>query len=425
MLGAILLAGIAVFFVRRRRAADEEFEISMLSIESNSQSIDVDTDTGLSASMSASVADSADMTASEAASADKETSFLTVYSDSDAVVQADEVDPIAEADVYIAYGRDEQAEEVLLDGISANPDRLDVKQKLLGLYFKNKNTEGFERISEELFAQKDSIGGDQWQEISDMGKELLPDNPLFSMTASEFDAVETSPQVEETMAADASADMAAVETEDDLIESVDNESEMLVFDTVDETSEEAALALADEAKDSVNELGSEMSELLADSLDDDESIQLINFDEGRSEISQLDEVEIDALAVQESDDGVLEFDLSDDAEDDSDDGIELDLDSDLDLTAELSENDLVFDDSDLDDEPNVGDQKNVSEVPEVSDLVIDPDYDEAETQYELAKVFVDLGDEDGARKILDELVASEDNSDELRKKSQELLDSMG
>ena len=200
---------------------------------------------------------------------------------------------------------------------------------------------------------------------------------------------------------------------------------MLVFDTVDETSEGAALALAEEAKDTVNEAASEMSELLADSLDVDESIQLINFDEGRSEISQLDEVEIDALAVQESDDVVLEFDLSDDAADESDDGIELDLDSDLDLTAEISQNDLVFDDVDLNEAASVDDQKNLSDVPEVSDLVIDPDYDEAQTQYELAKVFVDLGDEDGARKILDELVANDGNTEELRQKSKELLDSMG
>ena len=424
-LGAILLAGIAVFFVRRRRAADEEFEISMLSIESNSQSLDVDTDTGASASMSASSAVSSDLTASDGVNADKETSFLTVYSDSDAVVQADEVDPIAEADVYIAYGRDEQAEEVLLDGISTNPDRLDVKQKLLGLYFKNKNTEGFERIAEELFAQKDKIGGDQWQEISDMGKELLPDNPLFSMTASEIEAVET-PQLDDGRGTDGvRSDLLAVDEKTDIPSSLDDESEMLVFDTVDETSEGAALALAEEAKDTVNEAASEMSELLADSLDVDESIQLINFDEGRSEISQLDEVEIDALAVQESDDGVLEFDLSDDAAVESDDGIELDLDSDLDLTAEISENDLVFDDVDLNEAASVDDQKNLSDVPEVSDLVIDPDYDEAQTQYELAKVFVDLGDEDGARKILDELVANDGNTEELRQKSKELLDSMG
>ena len=429
-LGALLLAGIAVFFVRRRRAADEEFEISMLSIESNSQSFDVDTDTntGLSASMSASVADSIDESEDNettTTATDKETSFLTVYSDSDAVVQADEVDPIAEADVYIAYGRDEQAEEVLLDGITANPNRVDVKKKLLGLYFKTKNTEGFERVSEELFAQKESMSGDEWQEISVMGKELLPDNPLFTLSGSEFDAVDASPSTDDVSTNEVSTD----EEE----QSVDNESEMLVFDTVDESSIDDIDAIAADAKSTIEEKGDELSAQISQSFNDDPSAQLINFDEDRSQISQLDEVEIGDLGMDdvdvEVDDTVLDFDLdiSDKAADD--DAIELDMDSELDITNELSENDLVLDTDTIDfgsDDGFVEDpsEQKVSDVPEVSDLVIDPDYDEAQTQFELAKVFVDLGDDDGARKILDELVANPENSDELISKSQELLDSI-
>ena len=437
-LGAILLAGIAAFFVRRRRAADEEFEISMLSIESNSQSFDVDTDTntGLSASMSASVADSIDESEeneTSTATTEKETSFLTVYSDSDAVVQADEVDPIAEADVYIAYGRDEQAEEVLMDGITANPNRIDVKKKLLGLYFKTKNTEGFERISEELFAQKESMSGDEWQEISVMGKELLPDNPLFTLSGSEFDAVDTPSSVEDTS------------TEEET-QSVDNESEMLVFDTVDESSMDDVEAIAADAKSTIEEKGDELTAQISQSFNDDPSAQLINFDEDRSQISQLDEVEIGDLSMGEVDvevddveinDTVLDFDLELDDNvvnlDDSvanEDAIELDMDSELDITDELSENDLVFDTDTIDFGSDDGDmiephsEQKVSDVPEVSDLVIDPDYDEAQTQFELAKVFVDLGDDDGARKILDELVANPENSDDLISKSQELLDSI-
>lgn len=389
-LGTLLLAGLGLFIWRRRRA-DEEFEISMLSIESNSQSIDIDTESGMSASMSASVTAST-MSGSESdasAEADKETSFLTVYSDSDAVVQADEVDPIAEADVYIAYGRDEQAEEVLLDGISAHPDRVDVKQKLIGLYFKNKNTEGFERIAEELFAQRDSMTGEAWQEISDMGKELVPENPLFALSGIDFDVVEQA-------------------SENEIDEAAESPSE-----------DEGSLAFGDDEKAAAEE----KSEMIVDSIDD-ESVQLINFDDGRSEISELDEVEIDALAGDDGDDDVLSF-SSDIAADGKTPEVDLSGESDKDID-ELSENDLVldFDAESSDDEKEFGSERRVSEVPEVSDLVIDPEYDEAETQYELAKVFVDLGDEDGARKILNELVATPENSDELIAKSQELLDSM-
>ena len=416
-LGAILLGGLGLFFLRRRKA-DEEFEISMLSIESNSQSIDIDTETGMSASMSTTASTSvlSDDTSTQEGG-DKETSFLTVYSDSDAVVQADEVDPIAEADVYIAYGRDEQAEEVLLDGIASNPDRADVKQKLIGLYYKNKNVEGFERIAEELYGQADQIGAEGWQEISDMGKELSPENPLFDLPPAEV--------------ATGSDDAQAAEVEDD-IEAVtepveqgdEDDEELLVFDTVDESDEEVLAAQAPEiaGQDSTS---SDHSEMVVDSLNEDASIQLINFDDGRSEISELDEVEIDALALEDDDEDVLSFDTSDDQEPNV--GDELDLSEQIE---DIEASDLVLDFDDQDSETDesseaeFGEERRVSEVPEVSDLVIDPEYDESQTQYELAKVFVDLGDEDGARKILEELVSNPDNSAELKEKSQELLDSM-
>ena len=423
-LGALLVAGLGLFVWRRRRA-DEEFEISMLSIESNSQSVDVDTESGMSASISASVTASAmeGVDDVDAHTADKETSFLTVYSDSDAVVQADEVDPIAEADVYIAYGRDEQAEEVLIDGIASHPDRVDVKSKLIGLYYKNKNVEGFERIAEELYAQRESMAGNEWQEISDMGKELVPENPLFSLSGMDFDAVEQASE---------SVDTAPESTED---EAAASDDDVLVFDSVDETSESdlAELVSEDKAADAPVE---DLSEMIVESLNDDASIQLINFDDGRSEISELDEVEIDALAVEEGDDGVLEFNTPAASSSKEQDLLDLDVNA----TAEdlsdgaVDSDDLVFDfdapaadlssDSDESDTDDFGEERAFSEVPEVSDLVIDPEYDEAQTQYELAKVFVDLGDDDGARKILQDLVANKDNSDELIANSQELLDSM-
>ncbi len=404
--GTLLVGGLALFFIRRRKA-DEEFEISMLSIESNSQSIDVDTKSGQSASLSSTVSTSTSEHGDTEAGdepIDKETSFLTVYSDSDAVVQADEVDPIAEADVYIAYGRDEQAEEVLLDGVVNYPDRVDVKHKLLGLYHKNENKEGFERVAEELYAQRDSVSNEAWQEISDMGKDLLPDNPLFALSGADLEAV----------------GKASVEINEEQ-EGTSTEDEALIFDTVDESADAdilAAQAEQEEAEDALADLETALPE-------DEESVHLIQLDEERSEISELDDIQIDALPVNDDVDAI-EFDIQglDDAEANV---AEVDLDSGLEV--ELSEEDLVFDldadtDEAQDDEAEFGSERKISEVPEVSDLVIDPDYDEAQTQYELAKVFVDLGDDDGARKILEELVDNDQNADELVKNAKELLSSI-
>ena len=369
----------------RRRQADEEFEISMLSIESNSHTI-ANTQDSASMSMShtASVAD-------EAINPDKETSFLTVYSDSDAVVQADEVDPVAEADVYIAYGRDEQAEEVLLDGVASHPDRVDIKQKLLTLYHKRQNAEGFERIAEELYSQRSSLTGDVWQEVSQMGKEIAPNNPLFGLSGDDLSAViETNTELQ--VGDDAAKSDDAVEAKEEVATEVPAEAgdKDEPEDDVLEFNSSAVASAAEGVKADVDDA----SELVVESLSNDESIQLINFDDGRSEISELDEVEIDALDLSESidlDDTVLELNSNDNSD-------LADLDSDIEMT--------------------------VSDAPEVSDLEIDADYDEARTQYELAKVFVDLGDEDGARKILVELVADENNSQSVLEDARSLLDSI-
>ena len=300
-LGVILVGALAAFFIRRRRA-DEEFEISMLSIESNSQSINTLEDPSLSRSMSASVtasimeADEADGEVST--SPDQETSFLTVYSDSDAVVQADEVDPIAEADVYIAYGRHEQAEEVLLDGMSNYPDRTDIKHKLLTVYHKNNNSAGFERIAEELYSQRETLDPKAWQEICSMGKEIDESNPLFELSVDDIAAA------------------GAVATVSPAAESTENEPEELMAD-----------------------IDAPINESLPNAEADNEDIQLINFDEGRSEISELDEVAIDALDVDESANVELSTDDIDVQLDDADEDVELtvEIDDDLEFSTDVSD----------------------------------------------------------------------------------------
>jgi pilus assembly protein FimV len=389
-LGAILAAGAAILFLRRRRV-DEEFEVSMLSIESSSHGV------GHSSSSAASTSMSASHTASLAseAIADKETSFLTVYSDSDAVVQADEVDPVAEADVYIAYGRDEQAEEVLLDGVVSHPERIDIKQKLLSLYHKRENVEGFELIAEELYSQRSTLTADIWQQVCEMGKEVAPSNPLFDLSGDDLNtAVEAGSEL-----LPEGGDISQVPLDD----GVDETPEKVVEDDSDDLIDHLDESLSDKHSDLEEELTIEdQSEMVVGSLAEDESIQLVNFEDGRSEVSELDEVEIDALEF--ADDLPASMGLSKESSDEI-----VDIDDDL-LEFNLDEGDDL--------------ERAFGKVQEVSGLEIDPDYDEARTQYELAKVFVDLGDEDGARKILGELLSNKENSTEVLSDAQELLDSI-
>ena len=60
-------------------------------------------------------------------------------------MDAEEVDPIAEADVYMAYGRDAQAEEILKEALQKDANRTAVHVKLLEIYANRKDTKAFEQ----------------------------------------------------------------------------------------------------------------------------------------------------------------------------------------------------------------------------------------------------------------------------------------
>ena len=89
-----------------------------------------------------------------------------------------DVDPVAEADVYLAYGRDLQAEEILKEAMRSNPDRMAIRTKLLEVYAKRRDTKGFELLATQLFALTRGEGED-WAKAQEFGAQIDPDNPLF------------------------------------------------------------------------------------------------------------------------------------------------------------------------------------------------------------------------------------------------------
>ena len=94
-------------------------------------------------------------------------------------IDADEgVDPVAEADVYMAYGRDAQAEEILLDALKTDPSRTAIHVKLLEIYSQRKSLKQFENIATDLYTQTGGVGAD-WVRAADLGAKLDPDNPLY------------------------------------------------------------------------------------------------------------------------------------------------------------------------------------------------------------------------------------------------------
>lgn len=93
-------------------------------------------------------------------------------------IDTDEVDPVAEADVYMAYGRDAQAEEILKEALQKDPNRQAVRVKLLEIYASRKDLKAFETTAGELYAATGGVGP-EWAKAAELGQQLDPANPLY------------------------------------------------------------------------------------------------------------------------------------------------------------------------------------------------------------------------------------------------------
>lgn len=105
--------------------------------------------------------------------------FNSNFAPSASQLDANEVDPVAEADVYIAYGRDEQAEEILKEALRTQPDRQAVRVKLLEIYAHRKDARTFESVASDLYGMTGGEGPD-WAQAASLGIMIDPQNPLYA-----------------------------------------------------------------------------------------------------------------------------------------------------------------------------------------------------------------------------------------------------
>jgi pilus assembly protein FimV len=329
-------------------------------------------------------------------------------------------DALGEADIYIAYGKFSQAAELLQNAINDEPQRSDLRLKLMEVYAELGDRDGFARQEQELR----EIGGGA--AAVDQLKAKYP-----------------------AMVVGAAAGMAAL---DDL------DSFSLDDLTLDEPAAPSKGADLDDAFDlSLDDLDSDLQEA------------------AKSSASDLDELSLDLPATETSAAADLDFDL-DLGADNTADALELgdDLaDFSLDLEAdskpaELAEDDFMLSledepavslssapaEAELDmsadfdlsladepvatapaadsfaaqldevsaeleqlsgglDEPLLADELPMAAAPEsaATGLDMDDDFDflsgtdETATKLDLARAYIDMGDAEGARDILDEVVA--------------------
>ena len=121
-----------------------------------------------------------------------DTSFLTDFSQAGlGTIDTHDVDPIAEAEVYMAYGRDAQAEEILKEAIAKNPDRHEIRVKLLEIYAARRNATAFESVAGDLFAALGNKPSPLWDKACEMGRSIDPTNPLYGGVQSGSDTAAT------------------------------------------------------------------------------------------------------------------------------------------------------------------------------------------------------------------------------------------
>jgi pilus assembly protein FimV len=93
-------------------------------------------------------------------------------------MDTEEIDPIAEADVYMAYGRDAQAEEILKDALAKDSTRQSIRVKLLEIYANRKDASSFEAAASELHRATGGKGA-EWEKVAGLGLSIDPANPLY------------------------------------------------------------------------------------------------------------------------------------------------------------------------------------------------------------------------------------------------------
>lgn len=410
------------------------------------------------------------------AATSSDTSFLTDFSQSPVggVIDAHDVDPIAEAEVYMAYGRDAQAEEILKDAMVKDPTRQELKLKLLEIYHNTENVAAFATLAAEMHA-KTGASDASWSKVAAMGQKIDPENPLYQTgaqpQASADQALALSDSNTETVPENGyslnfEAPTMAVETKDAPVDVLEPTSSLDLLDSVAVSdvlvSSETAEVSANLNDDGLTfELGAVASSP-ATTVAEVEPTPVVNIEEVEAAINLL-AAEVEASEPVETDRIAKALDLPTldfEAEEDSASPMVAEP---IAGTPALSPNDAVFeklpdlafelgsasasmDDieatlaaelpTDIEDSPDItvasatAPEANVIEtLPEISlelgapqpstNTATEPEPEEVDTKLDLIKAYIDMEDMIGAKELIQEVL--EEGGPVQREKAQSLL----
>ena len=95
----------------------------------------------------------------------------------------DQEDPLAEADFNLTYGLYDEALAVVEQALARQPDRRDLKLKRLEVLFAASDKEAFLHHAQALAAEPHGQADSAWERCAIMGQQMLPDEPLFQVSA--------------------------------------------------------------------------------------------------------------------------------------------------------------------------------------------------------------------------------------------------
>jgi pilus assembly protein FimV len=95
-------------------------------------------------------------------------------------VALDQGDPLAEADFHMAYGLYDQAADLVQIAMSREPNRRDLKLKLLEVFFVWGNKDRFLQSARELANTRDQALPGEWEKVVIMGRHIAPEDALFA-----------------------------------------------------------------------------------------------------------------------------------------------------------------------------------------------------------------------------------------------------
>ncbi len=348
-------------------------------------------------------------------------------------------DVIGEADIYIAYGRYAQAIGLLHGVLEDEPERNDVRLKLLEVYAESGDRAAFDEHMTSLIEYCDDEEAlltareleNRFGEEAITLDEMMAEDDGEADVTTDMDA--EAPEAEEVAEVEEADDETNVVAE--TLETAEEDNALdfeLELDELEAEAEEALedqdeapkAAAEDEAplKGAGDQLGGDLGMDFDPEAEttEEEVDNSIDFDTSGMDLgTDVEEAETDRSGFAETEELTIDSDLEQAAASISEEAAEVNAGSDGILEAEedLAVETLV----DADDEPlEALELETTAQTDEEFDF--EDEGDSANTKLDLARAYIDMGDADGAKDILRE-VLDEGNSDQ-QQKAQSMLESL-